>query len=187
MLEPTANVLTINVADTFPDGIMMLAGTVAAPMLDDSFTTMPVLGAGPLMLTVPVEFVPPTTLVGLSVRLVNSGGFTVSVVVTLTPLKEAVRVTVFTVATAVVLATKLPVWFPADINTVAGTMTDLSELVSLTVTPPLGAGPLSPTVPAEELPPETELGFTVIPTRLGGVTVSIAVRVELPHFAVIVA
>jgi len=37
------------------------------------------------------------------------------------------------------------------------------------------------------LPPETELGFTVIPTRLGGVTVSIAVRVELPHFAVIVA
>ena len=186
-MEPTANVLTTNVADTLPEGIVTDAGTVAEPTLDDSFTTMPVLGAGPERLTVPVELVPPTTLVGLSVRLVNTGGFTVRVVVTLMLFNVAVKVMVFTVATAVVFATKLAVWLPADINTVAGTMTDLSELVSLTVAPPLGAGPLSPTVPAEELPPETELGFTVIPTRLGGVTVSTAVRVEVPHLAVIVA
>jgi hypothetical protein len=89
----TALVLTVKPALVAPAGIVTLLGTLAIPpLLLDSATTAPPAGAGPLSVTVPVEFcVPPTTLVGFNVNEVSVGagggaGVTVSVAVRLTPL-----------------------------------------------------------------------------------------------------
>lgn len=52
---------------------------------------------------------------------------------------------------------------------------------SVTVTPPLGAGPLKVTVPCEASPPATVAGVTVTETSVrGGVTVSVALLVTPP-------
>ena len=64
--EATALVLTTNVALVAPPAIVTLGGTLAAPLLLESATCAPPVGAGPLNVTVPVEEFPPTTLVGLS-------------------------------------------------------------------------------------------------------------------------
>ena len=62
----TVPVATLNVALVAPAATLTLAGTVAAVELLESVTSAPPLGAAALRLTVPVEAVPPTTLVGLS-------------------------------------------------------------------------------------------------------------------------
>ena len=72
----TGLVFTVNVAVVAPPATVILAGTVAAAALLERFTTAPPLGAAPLRLTVPVEGVPPVTLVGLRVteyRLTDPG------------------------------------------------------------------------------------------------------------------
>ena len=63
---------------------------------------------------------------------------------------------------------------PPGTVTVAGTFaTEVLLLDSVTTTPPLGAGPLSVTVPVEPLPPTTEDGLTDRETSAtgGGFTV----------------
>ena len=60
----TPVVVTVNVAVVDPDDTVTLAGVVAEVLLSESVTTMPPLGAGPLKVTVPVELVPPRTVVG---------------------------------------------------------------------------------------------------------------------------
>src|SRR5438034_4408710 len=73
--EPTGVVLTVKVALVLPAGTVTLAGTVAAPvLLLDKLTTAPPLGAGPLSVTVPVEELPPVTLVGLRLSDESVGG-----------------------------------------------------------------------------------------------------------------
>ena len=62
----TALVFTAKVALVAPAATVTLAGTVAAAWLLDSATAAPPAGATPLSVTVPVEALPPTTLVGLS-------------------------------------------------------------------------------------------------------------------------
>src|SRR5438309_2669759 len=64
--EATALVLTTKVALVAPAGTVTLEGTLAAPLLLESATGAPPVGAGPLIVTVPVEEFPPVTLVGLS-------------------------------------------------------------------------------------------------------------------------
>jgi hypothetical protein len=71
-----------------PAGTVTLAGTAATPvLLLERETTAPPAGAGPLRVTVPVEDVPPVTLVGLSVNdeRETAGGVTVSDADRLTP------------------------------------------------------------------------------------------------------
>ncbi len=83
------------------------------------------------------------------------------------------------VATALVVTVKVALVAPAATVTLAGTVaTAVLLLERLTVAPPLGAAPLSVTVPCEELPPVTLLGFSVSEERVGGNTVSVAVCVE---------
>jgi hypothetical protein len=63
----TAIVVTWNVPIAVPAGMVTLAGTVAADvLLLERETTVPPAGAGPLRVTVPVDGLPPFTLVGLS-------------------------------------------------------------------------------------------------------------------------
>ncbi|SRR5437867_1716007 len=62
----TGLVLTVKVALVALPGTVTLAGTVATlVLLLERATTAPPLGAGPLSVTVPVEELPPVTLVGL--------------------------------------------------------------------------------------------------------------------------
>ena len=85
---PTALVLTVKVAVVAPLGTVALAGTLATPgLVLESDTTAPPLGAGPLSVTVPVEELPPVTLVGLrlSEASVGAGGVTVSEAVCVAP------------------------------------------------------------------------------------------------------
>jgi len=60
----TPVVVTVNVAVADPAETVTLAGVVAEVLVSESVTRMPPLGAGPLRVTVPVELVPPRTVVG---------------------------------------------------------------------------------------------------------------------------
>ena len=87
----TPEVVTANVALVVPAGTVTLEGTLAAPLLLESATCAPPVGAGPLSVTVPVEdCTPPITLVGFSVSeervgAGGSAGVTVSEADLLTP------------------------------------------------------------------------------------------------------
>jgi hypothetical protein len=83
----TAFVVTVNVAVVLPAFTVTVGGTVAAALLPDNVTTAPPPGAGPVRVTVPVDGLPPTTLVGFRDTLVKAAEpDTVSVAVCCTPL-----------------------------------------------------------------------------------------------------
>jgi hypothetical protein len=92
-------------------------------------------------------------------------------------------VTVVDAATALVLTVKVALVAPAATVTLEGTPATVVLLLErVTVAPPDGAAPLSVTVPVEEFPPVTLVGFSVSDERVGGggdagVTVSEADRV----------
>lgn len=115
---------------------------------------------------VAVEFArPPRTLVGLSVSVLKvtaaTAGFTVSVVVLLTPRDAAVIVAAVLAVTDVVLMAKVAVVAPAGTVTDAGTTAAAELLVSVTTTPPAGAGDPSVMVPVAAVPPLTLTGLTL--------------------------
>ena len=66
VLAATAVVVIGKVAVVEPAATVTLAGTVAAVLLLDSVTVAPPVGAAPLRVTVPVEGLPPVTLVGFT-------------------------------------------------------------------------------------------------------------------------
>ncbi len=70
--------------------------------------------------------------------------------------------------TATVLTVNVPVEAPAANLTVVGTVAWDLLLLSLTVNPPFGAGPVRVAVPVEVAPPVTELGLSVTEVRLAG-------------------
>jgi hypothetical protein len=64
----TALELIVKAALLLPAGTVTLAGTLAGPLLLESVTCAPAVGAGPLSVTVPVDdCAPPVTLVGFNV------------------------------------------------------------------------------------------------------------------------
>lgn len=70
---------------------------------------------------------------------------------------------------------------PAGTVTLDGVVaTRVLLLARETTDPPLGAGPLSVTVPLEELPPVTVDGLKISDESTGGITVSEAVLVPPP-------
>jgi hypothetical protein len=83
----TAPVVTAKVAVVVPAATVTLVGTCATPvLLLESVTTAPPEGATPLNVTVPVELLPPTTLVGLSVTDDSVvGGVTVKIALCVPP------------------------------------------------------------------------------------------------------
>ena len=65
----TAVVVTVKLALVAPAGTVTLDGTLATPaLLLDRLTTAPPLGAGALSVTVPIEELPPVTVVGFKMR-----------------------------------------------------------------------------------------------------------------------
>ena len=91
--------------------------------------------------------------------------------------------TVVDVPTALVLTVNVALVAPAAIVTLEGTLAAVVLLLErATCAPPAGAGPLSVTVPVDELPPITAVGFNVNEVSVGaggaaGVTVREADRV----------
>jgi hypothetical protein len=74
----TVSVVTVKVADVAPARMVTLAGTVAALALPlESVTRAPAGGALPVRVAVPVEAVPLTTVVGLTVTVERAAGVTV--------------------------------------------------------------------------------------------------------------
>jgi len=169
----TATVFTVNVIEVAPTGTVTLAGTVAQLMLDESVTTVPPVGAGPLMVTVPVDEVPPWTEVGFTLTLTNAGGVIASGAVSVVPARVAEMVAFAVLETAVVRIVKVAVVCPADTVTEPETGTVALALFEdrVTTVPPLGAAALSVTVPDADVPPTTEAGVTPTLTRVGGLDV----------------
>jgi hypothetical protein len=82
----TALEVTVKVAVVALAATVTLAGTVAAAvLLLDSVTTAPAAGAGPVNVTVPVDEVPPITVLGLKLTEVSVAAVTVRVAVLVTP------------------------------------------------------------------------------------------------------
>ena len=81
----TAVVDTVNVALVAEAAIVTDAGTVVLGSPEVSDTTSPPVGAGPLIVTVPVEEFPPWTAVGARVKLLRLGAEIFNVAVWVTP------------------------------------------------------------------------------------------------------
>ena len=159
---PTATVVTVKVPVVAPAATDAVAGTVAAALVELREIEEPPVGAGPLIVTVPAELVPPTTEVGFRVTDVSVAGETVRVAVAFAVGIAAVApviVTVVLVATGIVVAVNVAVFVPAATVTVAGTVVDGSLDVRFTEEPPVGVLPANVIVPVEETPPATEVGL----------------------------
>jgi hypothetical protein len=85
----------------------------------------------------------------------------VSDAVLVTPAYDAEMVTGVDAVTALVLTVKFALLAPAPTVTLAGTLAAALSLESITCAPPVGASPVSVTVPAEDwVPPVTLVGFS---------------------------
>jgi hypothetical protein len=89
-------------------------------------------------------------------------------------------VTGVSLATGLVDTVNVAVVSPAATVTLAGSVATVGLLLASVTTAPLaGAGPLSVTVPFDEVPPVTVVGLRLTPLGAGGVTVSPAVWLPL--------
>ena len=116
--------MIVNVAVVLPAGTVTFAGTVAYEvLLLLRVTTEPPAGARPVSVTVPVEFAPPLTLVGFTVRLDRVGALTVRVAEAVPP--PAIIFAVVFKETGVVVMVKVAVVAPAAAVTLLGTWATL--------------------------------------------------------------
>ena len=181
----------VNVAVEEPAGTVTDAETLATAVVPLVRVTTTASVAMPDKVTVPVLFVPPLTLVGFNVRAdTTRTGLTVMDAVLATPLRVAVIVKDDAVVTALVVMVKVADVAPAGTVTVAGTVPMIvDEDARVTTAPPVGAALVNVTVPVTGTPPVTAVTTVVRvdKTAAGGVTVTVAVPVELLVEAVIVA
>ena len=111
----------MNVALEEPAGIATLAGTVAAPVLLLERVTVMFAAATPVKVTVPVELVPPITLVGLRESVESDGALIESVAARLVPLARAEIDDVVLTVTGTVVTVSVAVRLPAATLIAAGT------------------------------------------------------------------
>ena len=110
----------------------MLAGTPAVASLLAKETVILPGAAAASNTTVPVEFFPPTTVVGLSVSDSGPIGRTFNVAFTDAPSNVAVTLPVTVKTTAIVVMVKFAVVLPARMVTDAGTVAAVLALARLT-------------------------------------------------------
>jgi len=155
--------LTVNFAVVCPAETVTVAGTAAAALELDSLTTRPPTGAIPLSLTVPVTVVEefPITVPGLTTSDTSTGAWMVRAACFEAPPWVAVIVALVSWATAFVDTTKLAPDSPA------ATLTEFADRMDeglfderAILSPPVGAGPVSQTVPKTCDPPSTVAGDT---------------------------
>jgi hypothetical protein len=166
--EVTVVVLAVKVALVAPAGTVTLAGTVTrAVLLLDSDTTAPPAGAGAPRITLPVDGVPPTTVLGLNSTLWSMGNNRRKSL-KLSPAKVVEIVTVVVLVTALVVIGNVALICPAGTVTLAGMLAELESSESWITTPPLGAGALKVAVPVAGWPPITVSGLWERLQRRGG-------------------
>lgn len=122
---PTATVVAVKVAVVAPAATVTVAGTLTVELFEESDTLWPPAGAAALSVTVPVELVPPTTVVGFSETLDTPIGLTVRVPVAELPFAVPLMVAETAEVTAVVFTVKVAFPEPAVKVTVAGTVADV--------------------------------------------------------------
>jgi len=167
VLADTGNEETLNVPLVAAPAMVKLAGTVAAlGLLLVRVMLKPAVGAGPLRITVATELLPPVSVPGTNVNDVNTAGLTVKFALRLFPSSVAFTWTFSAVATPTEVVMKVVDDFPAEIVTVAGTVTDGLELVREIESPPEGAASLIATVPVDLAPPVMVAGVRVRPESL---------------------
>lgn len=179
VLAAITEVEIVKVAEVAPAATETVAGTVAEGLLLDSATIVPPEGAAPDKVTVPVELLPPRTLVGLKDKVLGMGAAMLSTAVLLEPLTVAVMFAVVDVPTRAVVVVKVAVVEPALTVTDTGTVALGLSLERETTVPPVGAAAANVTLPIEELPPTTLAGFNV-KAEIIGVIVSVALDVMPP-------
>ena len=91
----TPVVVIVNVVEVLPAGTVTEVGTVADELLLDSVVTTPLAPAGPFSVTVPVDGVPPVTVLGLTLSDEITAALMVNVAVWVKP--DSVAVIVATV------------------------------------------------------------------------------------------
>jgi len=178
----TGKVAVLALAATFT-----LIGTVAALVgLLCRVTVMPPAGAGPAMVTVPVDGLGPATAVGLTLTDEIASGLMVSAAgVGVTELYVAEMCAVVTLFTPEVVMVNVPEVLPAATVAVVGTTAEVLSLLNDTTAPPAGAGLFRVRVPVELLPPTTLVGFTLTAVRVAtGVMVKVACTLVAPFEAV---
>lgn len=187
---------TVKLALVCPAWTVTLEGTVATDvLLLESVTLAPPDGAAPVRVTVPVELLPPLTLVGLRVSeesvTPELDGFMVSEACWELLPSVAVITAVVVEPTDVVVTVKLLLVDPEGTVTLLGTLAEELLLLKLTTVPPAGAAELRVTVPVELAPPVTLVGLRVseesVTLPLAGLMVSEACRELLPSVAVMTA
>jgi hypothetical protein len=172
----TVTVVTLNWAVLAPAATVTVAWGVAAALVLERVTTSPPVAAGPDKVTVPVVLVPPVTVDWAKVTMLTTGGFTVSVAVLATPY-VAVIVAGVEALTAFVVTWKVPDVWPAATVAVAGTTATPLLLDNVTVAA-AAAAPVSVTVPVDEIPPVTVVGFSATEASAGLIrTLRLAVAV----------
>lgn len=186
---PTAEIVSVLVAATAvvviekvvvvaPAATVAVVPTTAEGSLDERLMVRPPAGAGPLMVTVPVEPVRPTTEVGFKVRpfAMTTGAVTLSGAVFVAVPSVAEMLTLVLVATGMVVIGKVVDTVPAVTVTEAGTVaTPVLLEVRVTTVPPAGAATAIVTVPVEDTLPRTDVGLRVTVTLLAGPTTRPAV------------
>ena len=177
VVELTPTELIVKFAVVAPAGIVAVAGTAAAlALLEESDTANPPVGAGPLIVTVPVAFVPDITDPGAIDSALRIGGETKSVAVLVAELSVAVITAVAVDNTGDVVTVTVAEVDPPGTVTDAGTVAAAVLLeLKATASPPVGAGLLIATVAVEETPPTTVVGDKVTPVSVGAVTVRVFV------------
>jgi hypothetical protein len=178
----TTLVVTVKVAVVAPDATATLVGVVANVLLSDSVTVLcaAVPTAGAFKVTVPIEELPPKTLAGFMATEARTTGLMVSVADCANPLYVPVIVTGVEAVTTVVVTVNVALVAPVATTTLAGVveaaLVSDSVTVLCAVVPTAGAARV--TVPVEELPAMTLVGFMVTETRATGLIVSPAVWVD---------
>ena len=148
-------VVTVKVAEVAPAGTVTLVGTDAtAGLALESAIVAPPAGAAELRPTVPVDGVPPGTVLGLRTREEIVVAVTTRLALRVTPSSVADRFTVQGVqGSGIVEIEKLALVAPAGTVKVAGTFAIEGLLLeSTTGVPAVGAGETSVTVPVEAAP-----------------------------------
>jgi hypothetical protein len=162
----TVLVVIVKLAVDDPAGTVTLAGVDAADELSDSETTAPPLGAAALRVTVPLEALPPRTLVGLTDTADRVGpappdGLIVSVAVCVTFSWVAEMTTVVVVVTCAALTVNVALVRPPGTTTLNGTVAKTVLLLARSTTAFPEAALRNVTVPVEEPGPTRLLGFSV--------------------------
>ncbi len=174
VVDETALVVIVNVAEVEPAGTVTVPGTVALVELEFKVTLAPPGPAAPFSVTVPVEGLPPVTDVGETVKLSSVAGLMVSVPVFVDPPCVPWMVAVVTEETALVVTVKVAEVAPADTVTDAGTVALVVLLESDTVVPPGPAAPFSVAVPTAVAPPVTVDGETLMLKSVAASIVNVA-------------